>query len=109
MYYIDFEDVRSRLWQAWGFVLGFWEHRDRHRRYNAFLYNMALHDVGHAKLGTPPQGRGMSFQLPTKEAPNPVVVFENPRRITRADLHSPDQEIAEILGMLQIRFTDLGR
>lgn len=108
MYYIDPDDVRVRLVQAWGFAARFWERVDDFGRYNALLYNAAVYDIGHSKLGEAPAGR-TSFAFPTKDAPNPLLVFDRPKRIARADLIEPDAEIGEMLEMLQMRFTEMER
>jgi Domain of unknown function (DUF4062) len=108
MYYLDPDDVRARLGQAWGFMGRFWQHVDEFRRYNGLLYNVALHDIGHSRWGKAPTGR-TSFSFPMRDAPNPLVAFERPRRITRADLLQSDAEISEASDMLQMRFTELDR
>lgn len=108
MYYIDPDDVQTRLSQAWGFAARFWGHIDEFSRYNALLYNAALYDIGHSKWGKAPAGR-TSFSFPSIDAPDPLPVFERPRRIARADLLEPSGEIGEMLEMLQMRFTEMGR
>lgn len=108
MYYIDPDDVRSRMEKAWSFARQFWHYIDEFRRYNALVYNVALHNVSHSRYAKAPQGRVSSFQFPTKDAPDPLLVVSAPRRISRSDLEASSDEIAESLEYLQLRFTELG-
>lgn len=108
MYYIDPDLIRARLAQAWGYAAEFWGFVDALRRYNALFYNVALYNIGMSKLGKAPQGKA-SFQMSMKDAPEPLIVFPAPRRLSRAGLLTPDPEIGETVDMLRLRFTELDR
>lgn len=106
MYRIEPDQVVRRLEQAWGFAARWWEHHDLYRRHDTLLTQVALYDIEMHRLEQNPghpvtsiTGLGISSY-----PPNPLLVYDNPRRIVRADLLAPVGEIQRALHMLQLRF-----
>lgn len=108
-YYIDPDDVKARLVQAWAFAAKLWEHLDQFGRYNDMLYNVALRELGFHKIGKAPQNRGASFTMRTMNGPDMVLAHDRPKRIVRADLITPDAEINETIEMLELRVKEIDR
>lgn len=110
MNYIDPDDVRTRLQQAWGFARALWHSLDEYERHSQLLYNAALHNIGHRRFQKAPQGRGRnSFVYPRMQDPGSVFVYDRPRLIARSDLENSEAETDEIMAMLQIRFDELSK
>ncbi len=106
MYRIEPNQVLRRLEQAWSFAARWWEHHDPYRRHDPLLTQVALYDIEMHRLEKDPghpvtsiTGLGMSSQ-----PPNPLLVYDAPRRIVRADLLAPSVEIQRALSILQLRF-----
>lgn len=107
-YYIDPDDVRVRLTQAWDFAAKLWQRLDEFGRYNDMLYNAAIHELGFHALGKAPQGRNTSFTIRTMNPPELMTIHEKPKRIVRADLLNPGAEVEETMDMLTLRLHELG-
>lgn len=102
---IEPDDVRRRLGQAWDFAARWWDQRDPYRRHDPLLSQAALYDIEMHRLekhpGHPVNSAG---GLSMSQKPNPLPVYDAPRRIARADLHEPSAEIQRVIDMLQMRF-----
>jgi predicted RNA-binding protein with RPS1 domain/MoxR-like ATPase len=106
---IDPDDVLTRLVQAWDFALRWWKHRfgSQASTNEMLLYNVGLFDTGHYKFQKPPQGgssRSISLSMHTR--PNPLMAYDAPRLVRRADLLKPREEITDIIKMLKMRFDE---
>jgi hypothetical protein len=108
-YYIDPDDVKARLIQAWAFAAKLWEHLDPFGRYNDMLYNVALRELGFHKFGKAPQNRGASFSMRTMNGPNMVLAHDTPKRIIRTDLITHSAEIVETIELLELRLKEIDR
>jgi hypothetical protein len=109
MYYLDPEQVRTRLVQAWAYAYRFWQHIDEYHRYNAMLYNVGLHHIDHYRFEPAPVGNRTSFTLPNRNRPPLLLAYEKPITVVRADLEKPTDEITESLDRLKMRFRELDR
>jgi Domain of unknown function (DUF4062) len=111
LYRIEPDHVLQRLRQAWDFAARWWEYHDPYGRHDPLLTQAALHDIEMHRLEKNPGhpvnsvvGLGMS------QKQNPLLVYDAPRRIARADLCAPGAEIQRVVNMLQLRFdTDARR
>ena len=98
------DDIVSKLNRCFSFVRGFFETKDRYKRYNRFLYNVALSGIGYRTLmSKPPQGNS-SYSL-NDHGNKIVIAFDKPRVITRELLVKPEAEIDAVLVLLRRRMT----
>jgi len=110
--YIDPNDVAARLQQAWDFAARWWKYRfgSRAASDDTFLYTAGLFDTDHLKFETPPQeSRSRVVSLAMRTRPNPVMVYDEPKLVRRAELARPVGEIAENVKMLKMRFDEVDR
>lgn len=108
MYFLAPSVVRERLERAWAFAASWWNERDRHKRHDPLLFNLALHDVGSRRWGEPARSSGGGITIPGECPRNPLLVYERPRRVSRADSDAPAAEIARSLTMLERAFQEWG-
>lgn len=108
LYLIDPDQIVERLQEAWGFANSFWDFIDAPRRHDPLLYNLALYDVGNRRLGKPVPNQ-QSFTIPFGNVPNPLVIYEHPRKIGRADLFPADEPIAHALRLIEMRLKEIDR
>jgi hypothetical protein len=106
---INPDDVQHRMEQAWAYAAQWWRHRYGARAVSQemLLYNAALFDTSNSKFEKPPQGRTGSVTLSMGNRPNPLMVYNEPKLVSRATLLKPDVEITNALKMLHMRFDEL--
>lgn len=108
MYLINPDQIIERLREAWAFANSFWDSIDAPRRHDPLLYNLALYDVEQRRLGRPdPIQQG--YTIPFGTEANPLVIYDHPRKIGRADLLTADEPIAHALKLIEIRFKEIER
>ena len=100
MFFLDPEVVRAGLNQAWSFVSACWEDLDRYVRHDPLLYNVAIYDMGTRKFASAPQQSHSSIEVPPACPENPLVVFDPPRRVSRADVTMYDKEVDRAITIL---------
>ena len=100
---IDPNIVQARLSQAWSFAAAWWKYHDPYRRHDALLYNSALYNIG-SRTFRPAPRPGESIQIPFTPLDSPLVVFDPPRMISRADFDRSDTEISRIISLIKRRF-----
>ena len=100
---IDPKVVRARLIQAWSFAAAWWKDHDPYLRHDPLLYNLALYNIG-SRTFRPPPRQGESVTIPFVPLDSPLVVFERPRNISRADFARSDSEIGRIISLMKRQF-----
>ena len=104
MYFLDPDVVRVRLKKAWSFAAAWWESLDPHLRHEPLLYSVAVYDIGARKFAPVADHQRNSITIPQECPENPLVVFDRPREISRADLRAPSAEVERVLTLLGRRF-----
>ncbi len=99
------EDIAGELRRIFAFVSAFFERFDPYSRYDRLLYDAALANVGYRKLEANPQPRS-TYQMSMRSDKAPIVAFEKPRVITRADLRTPEREVEAIIALFRRRLRD---
>jgi organic radical activating enzyme len=95
-------DIVSKLNRCFAFARNLFEIKDPFKRYNRFLYNVALSEIGHRILmSKPPQGS--STYSMGNQSDKVVIVFDKPRIITRVGFIDYEKEIETILVVLRRR------
>jgi|GEM_PF-2075401 len=87
---IDEDLVRTRLHQASNFVARCYDYQDPHLKYNPLFYNISFYDLEFHRFGKTPSSQINSYQFPTQNLSNPLLVYDTPRKLTRNELQSPD-------------------
>jgi hypothetical protein len=106
MYFLAPSIVRERLVRAWAFVAAWWNDRDPYRRHDPLLFNQGLHDVGSRRWGEPVRSSRGGITIPGECPRNPLVVYERPRKVSRADMGNPMAEIDRSLTMMARTFQE---
>lgn len=101
-YFLDPETLTIRIEQAWNFCGAWWNSLDPHLRHNPLMFNVALYDVGARKLEKPPE-IVTSITVPNEIPVNPLVIFDEAKRISRNDL-GQRREVTKIAKMIDLRF-----
>jgi len=96
------DDVVGKLNKYFAFISNFFEIKDKYKRYNRFLYNAALSNIGYRTLKAKlPQGNS-SYSM--NDYGNKVIIaFDKPRLVTRELLVKPEKEIDAILTLFRRR------
>lgn len=98
------DDIVGKLNKCFAFIRDFFETKDRFKRYNRFLYNVALSGIGHRTLiSKPPQGNS-SYSM-NNYGNKVIITFDKPRLITRECFVKPEKEIDAVLTILRRRMT----
>lgn len=109
MYRLDPEDVQRRLGQAFHFATAWWEQHDPYHRHEPLIYQVALYDIGARRWETGTGQPTMSVTVPQWQPPSPLLVFDRPRLLARAELQAPTGEVRRVLDMIGLRFQDSGK
>lgn len=104
MYFLDPDVVRVRLKRAWSFATAWWADLDPYLRHEPLLYAVAVYDIGARKFAPIAGHQGNSITIPQECPENPLVVFDRPRQISRADLRAPSAEVERVVTLLGRRF-----
>ena len=104
MYFLDPNVVRARLNQSWSFATAWWKALDPYRRHDPLFYKVAVYDIGTRHFAPVPRHHGSSITIPPECTEDPLVVFDKPRQVARADVDTPDTEINRIVTLLERRF-----
>lgn len=89
------EDLESQLHRIFFFADALFDEIDPNERHHAFLYNVALRNIGYRRLIRAFQPRGsVTMGMGVQE---PVIAHETPRRIARPILSNPDDEIGRVV------------
>jgi uncharacterized protein DUF4062 len=95
------EDVIAALKKCFAFTRDFFETRDPYRRYDHFLYNVAVNGCQNKILMAKPPSSG-SITIPMRHPdPDSVIAFDRSRLLTRDDLVRPDPEVQAVLARLR--------
>ena len=86
------EDIEAVLRACFAFSAAFYNDIDRFDRQQTFLYNAALSGLGYRQLERNPQPRSSST-IAMRSEQQVIVAHEEPRRVTRNELSSPEAEI----------------
>ena len=94
-------DVTGRLIPSFAFANGIYQMQDAFKRFDRFVYNIVLHNVGQRILrGEIPKGNSQTMPQTISV---PVVAFDNPQVLSRDDLGDPTTQIEAILSLLRRR------
>ena len=104
MYFLDPNVVRARLNQSWSVATAWWKALDPYRRHDPLFYKVAVYDIGTRHFAPVPRHHGSSITIPPESTEDPLVVFDKPRQVARADVDAPDTEINRIVTLLERRF-----
>jgi hypothetical protein len=95
------EDIKGELRKIFAYSLSLFGYFDPYCRYDRFIFNAALSNIGNRILELNPQTR-KSYQMGT--GTNEVVIaFDKPRTITRSDLTDSNREIEAVITIMSIR------
>ena len=100
---IDPSVVRARLIQAWSFAAAWWSDCDPYLRHDPLLYNLGLYNIG-SRAFRPPPSRGEPITIPLVPRDSPLIVFDSPRRVSRANFVGSDDEIMRVIRLIERRF-----
>lgn len=107
MYFLDPSVARERLARAWAFSSAWWKHHDPYLRHDPLIYGVALYDVGTRRFEPPQTTSTGGITIPAECPHNPLIVFDRPRRITRASFETgTTEEIVRIIKMVEMRFKE---
>lgn len=106
MYFLASTVVRARLERAWAFAKAWWEDRDPYLRHEPLLFNLALHQVGSRRFAEAPRSSSGGITIPGDCPRDPMIVFERPRKVSRADVEKPTGEIDRSLTMMERAFRE---
>ena len=101
---IDEDLVSSRLHQASNFVAICYDYQDPHLKYNPLFYNIGFYDIQFHRFGKTPSSQINSFEPSMQSRPNPLFVYETPRKLTRSELQSPDNLINHAITRTKLIF-----
>ena len=88
-------DVVEGLNKCFGFAKAFFDWKDPYLRFDRFLYNSVLSNIGYRPLLTePPKGNSMTMRM---ENDQPVIAFDDFRTITRNDLSNYESQVTATL------------
>ena len=105
MHRLDPDVVCDRLERSWSFAAAWWNDHDGPRRHDPLLYGVGLYDVGRRSFKcVADSGPGGRVLVPPECPENPLIVFDQPRRVSRSVLNTPKPEIARIIKMVKLRF-----
>jgi hypothetical protein len=96
------EDIAEGLKRCFSFSNVFYREKDLFKRYDRFVYNVALSGISKRTLLPKPEKRN-SFQIPFNQN-DKIVAFEKPRMISRTELESFDKQINDTLVMIKRQF-----
>ena len=105
---IDEDLVRIRLLQAANFVARYYDYQDPHLEYNPLFYTIGFYDLEFHRFGKTPSSQINSYQFPTQKTPNPLFVYETPRKLTRNELQSPDNLVSHAITRAKLIFNKAG-
>lgn len=105
LYFIEPDVLRSRLASAWAFATAWWQHHDPYGRHDPLEHIVALHDVGARYFAKPARSTG-GITIPSECPENPLLVFDRPRKIARANLRTASTEIDRACNLLDRRFQE---
>ena len=107
MHRLDPDVVRDRLERSWSFAAAWWNDHDRPRRHDPLLYGVGLYGVGRRSFARVADYRpGGGLPVPPECPENPLIVFDQPRRVSRSVLNAPKSEIARIIKTVELRFRE---
>jgi hypothetical protein len=95
------DDISIRLRQCFAFTNEFFNKNDPYKRYDRFLFNATLSNIGHRTLmAEPPKGSSITMGQTGDKI---IIAFDKPRAVTRVDLINPNELIKQTLTMLRRR------
>ena len=103
MFFLDPAVVRARLSQAWSFAAAWWNDRDPYFRHDPLFYAVALHDLGTRTFASAPR-QGRNITIPSECPENPLIVFDNPRTLSRSSFNESQAEIERTIKLFERRF-----
>ncbi len=106
MYFLAPSAVRRQSERAWAFAKAWWNGSDPYRRHEPLLFNLALHHVGSRRWAEPIRSSDRGITIPGECPHDPLVVFDRPRRVSRADVGSSTAEIGRCLAMIERLFQE---
>lgn len=105
-FYLDPDVVRERILASCRFLVGWWSHMDPYRRHDVLIYNVALRNCSGKKFEASPD-HSTSISLGTdlfRNENDPIVAFDNPRRISQNTIAEPEEEIDRVIELFRRRF-----
>jgi hypothetical protein len=94
-------DMKEILNRCFSFVNAFYNEQDQFKRHNHFFYNVALINKEHRKIVKElPQGNSISMDI---HEPAIVHAYDDPRQISRRDMHEPLKEIQTVVSLMSRR------
>ena len=94
---IDASKIKNVARRAFAFAETFYDEIDQHGRYQQFLHNAVLANPGNRKIVDEVDPQQQTFSMSYGAQNDPIVAFDNPRRISRNTLREPTDEIERIL------------
>lgn len=98
------EEVELQLRRVFAFASAIYDEVDPYERQQGFLYNLGLFRTGHRYLERNPQPRS-SYGLRTLD-PQDVLAHELPRRISRAQMRQPGEELEITMAGLRLQLSE---
>jgi hypothetical protein len=95
---VDHADLEQALRSALKFYGGVLAVLDPYERYGRFSYNVAILNLGYRQIVRDPRPTGS--QVVNMLGNEPVVAYQTPRVISRADLGAPEDEVARALARI---------
>lgn len=106
VYFLAPTVVQDRLERAWTFAGAWWHDRDPYLRHEPLFFNVALHHVGSHRFAEAPRSSGGAITIPGECPRDPLIVFDRPRKVSRADFDNPAGEIDRSLTMMARAFQE---
>lgn len=101
---IHVNSLSISLNKCFKFCAQLFEVKDAYRRFDPLVYNVCLNEMGHKRIVDQyPQG---SVSMRMFNAEEEIKAFDEPRKISRNDLLSPEREVMAVISMLKRRTKD---
>lgn len=95
---LDIASIERALVASFAAVGSFYDRLDPHMRHTGFAFNCGLWHLGHRVLERNPTPR--SSHSVRMGGDDPIVAYDQPRKVSRADLTSPANEVARALALI---------
>lgn len=95
------DDIYISMEKCFAFIDAFFKLRDPYKRYNRFIYNSALKNIGYRTILKELPRHG-SYTM-GQHSDEIVVAFDKPRLITRSDIENNKNEITAVITLFRRR------
>lgn len=99
------DDLAGAASVVFRFVAGLLAQIDPHSRYSSWMYNASLANPGSRRIVDQPARSNQGSSMGWGE-PGVVTCYDQPRKINRATMARPDEEVQRIVGLLKRRLDD---